>query len=81
VVQEGVVALAQLTGLTVVPASYRLSSKVVAKSWDRFQIPLPFARCDVRIGEPMRIARETSAAEREAFRLRLERELRAITDD
>jgi lysophospholipid acyltransferase (LPLAT)-like uncharacterized protein len=42
VVQDGVIALSQLTGRPIVPASYHLSWKWQAKSWDRFQIPLPF---------------------------------------
>ncbi len=51
VVQEGVMALAQLTGAPIVPVVYYASSKIALKSWDRFQIPLPFARCIVYFGE------------------------------
>ena len=46
-VQEGVISTAQLTGLPIVPASYHLNWKIRLKSWDRFQVPLPFARCEV----------------------------------
>ena len=48
-VQPGVISLSQLTGLPIVPVGYHLSSKVSANSWDRFQIPLPFARMDGQI--------------------------------
>src|SRR5256885_3561372 len=44
VVQSGAIALAQLTGQALVPASYHLSAKIRLKSWDQFQIPLPFGR-------------------------------------
>ena len=50
VLADGVITLAQITGLPLVPVSYHLNWKVCLKSWDRFQIPLPFARCDIRVG-------------------------------
>ncbi len=80
-VQEGVMALAQLTGLPVLPVSYRLPWKVRPNSWDRFQIPLPFSRCEVSVGEPVRVPREAGDAEREALRLQLQNTLRSITRD
>jgi lysophospholipid acyltransferase (LPLAT)-like uncharacterized protein len=80
-VQEGVISTAQLTGLLVVPVSYHLNWKVQAKSWDRFQVPLPFARCEITVGTPLRVPRDASDAERETLRQQLETELRAITKD
>ena len=80
-VQEGVISTAQLTGLPIVPASYHLNWKIRLKSWDRFQVPLPFARCEVTVGRIMRVPRETDAAGREELRKQLETELRAITRD
>ncbi len=81
VVQEGVMSLAQLTGLPIVPVSYHLGWKIRVKSWDRFQIPLPFSRCEVIYEKPVRIPREATVAEREQLRQRLETELRSITRD
>lgn len=80
-VQDGVMALAQITGLPIIPASYYLSRKIRFKSWDRFQVPLPFSRCAMIIGEPVRVPREASDAEREVLRKKLEAELRSITRD
>lgn len=81
VVQEGVMSLAQLTGLPIVPVSYSLNWKIRLKSWDRFQIPLPFSRCEIIYSKPIRIPREASPAEREELRQQLETELRAISRD
>jgi lysophospholipid acyltransferase (LPLAT)-like uncharacterized protein len=81
VVQEGVMGLAQVTGLPIVPASYHLSRKVEAKSWDRFQIPLPFSRCEMVIGLPVHVPREATDGEREALRQQLEATLRDISRD
>ncbi|MGA3265197.1 MAG: lysophospholipid acyltransferase family protein [Verrucomicrobiota bacterium] len=80
-VQEGVISTAQLTGLPIVPVSYHLNWKIRPQSWDRFQIPLPFTRCEVSVGKVMRVPREVSDAEREALRRQLEAELRAISRD
>jgi lysophospholipid acyltransferase (LPLAT)-like uncharacterized protein len=81
VVQEGVVSTAQLTGLPIVPVAYQLHWKFCVKSWDRFQVPLPFTRCDITVGRVVRVPREATDAEREALRAQLEAELRAITRD
>jgi lysophospholipid acyltransferase (LPLAT)-like uncharacterized protein len=80
-VRDGVIATAQLTGLVIVPVSYRLNWKICLKSWDRFQIPLPFARCDITTGRVLRIPREATEAERETLRQQLEAEMRGITQD
>jgi lysophospholipid acyltransferase (LPLAT)-like uncharacterized protein len=80
-VQDGVISTAQLTGLPIVPVSYHLNWKIQSKSWDRFQIPLPFARCNVFIGKIFRVSRELTDEQREELRKQLEAELRAITRD
>jgi len=81
VVQEGVMALAQLTGLPILPFSYHLQWKIRPKSWDRFQIPLPFSRCEMIVVEPIRVPREASNAEREVIRQHLEQVLKDISRD
>lgn len=80
-VQDGVISLAQLTGATIIPVSYHLSRKMIVKSWDRLQIPLPFCRCTFQVAEPLQIPRESTDEERAALRLELERRLVSITVD
>jgi len=80
-VQDGAMTLAQVTGLPLIPASYHLSWKIQVKSWDRFQIPLPFSRCDIAVGRILSVPREATAAEREELRKQLEAELIAISRD
>jgi len=81
VVQDGIMALAQVTGRPIIPASYHLSWKMQAKSWDRFQIPLPFSRCEMVFGKPVRVPREATDAEREILRQQLEGALKGISQD
>lgn len=81
VVQEGVIAMAHLTGLPIVPVNCWLKRKWTVKSWDAFQIPKPFAHCEVSFGEVLRVPREASDAERETLRAQLETRMRALTID
>ncbi len=81
VVQSGVIAAAQLTGLPVLPVSYSYSWKKTLRSWDRFQIPLPFSRVVVIFGEPLYVPAEADEAGRERLRVDLERRLLALTRD
>jgi len=81
VVQPGAMALAQLTGRPLVPVSYHLSWKICLKSWDRFQIPLPFGRAVMKFGEPLRVPREASDQQREILRQQLEQRMRDLTID
>jgi lysophospholipid acyltransferase (LPLAT)-like uncharacterized protein len=80
-VQDGVVALAQVTGLPIVPVSYRLDWKIQLKSWDQFQIPLPFSRCEIIFEKPVHVSRNASVEECENLRLQLEQMLKAISRD
>ncbi len=80
-VQDGALALAQVTGLPAVPVSYHLNWKIRLKSWDRFQIPLPFSRCEITIGQTLCVPRDISGDRRELLRQQLETEMCAITHD
>jgi lysophospholipid acyltransferase (LPLAT)-like uncharacterized protein len=82
VLADGAITLAQITGLPLVPASTYLSGKItVKKSWDHFQIPLPFSRCDLHFGKVFFVPRELTGEQREKIRQEVEAELRAITKD
>lgn len=81
VIQDGAVALAQVTGLPIVPCSYEVRWKITLKSWDRFQIPLPFSRCRIAVAPIVRVPRDATDAEREAIRKQLETSLRGLTKD
>jgi len=75
------VSLAQLTGLPIVPVTFNLNWKISVKSWDRFQIPLPFALCEVCVGQIVRVPENATDAEREVLRAQLQTDLLAITRD
>jgi hypothetical protein len=80
-VQDGVMSLAQITGLPIIPFSYDATWKLRARSWDRFQIPLPFSRCEMRMGKPVRVPREATDEQRAVLRQELETALRSLSKD
>lgn len=81
VLAEGAITLAQITGLPLVTSSHYFNWKISLKSWDAFQIPLPFSRCDIYVGKVFSIPRELTGEQREQFRREVETELNAITKD
>ncbi len=80
-VQSGIISLAQLSGRPIVPVSSFIKSKLSTRSWDRFQIPWPWARCEIRLGKPIYVSRDASESEREEQRDELEKRLMELTKD
>jgi hypothetical protein len=80
-VQEGIIDLAQLTGRPIIPMSNYVRAKITMRSWDQFQIPLPFARCEMRYGKPFWVPRDTLDGERARYCRDLEKAMMEITRD
>jgi len=72
IAQAGVISLAQITGFPIIAVTCNTRRKICLKSWDRFQIPLPFSRCELILNEPIFVPREADAARREELRRELE---------
>jgi lysophospholipid acyltransferase (LPLAT)-like uncharacterized protein len=79
VVKPGVVEVARQTGAAIVPITSASDRHRVFKSWDAFELPLPFARVVVRYGEPILVDPGLDREGVEACRLDVERELTRIT--
>jgi len=76
--KPGAILLAKTSGAIIIPGALHYSLKVTLKSWDRCEIPLPFCRCDVRIGSPVIVAKNADRKEMEMIRKSLEKQLREI---
>ncbi len=55
--KPGAVMLSQLTGKPVLPISVAASRTLRFRTWDRFELPLPFSRVVIAYGEPVRMPR------------------------
>ena len=78
--QAGIVLLARLSGAPIVPATYAVSRRKLASSWDRFVIALPFSRGVYLWGAPIYVARDADKEALESARLELETSLNALTE-
>jgi len=77
-VQPGVILLASLTGVPIVPATYAVSRAKRLRSWDRFIVPLPFSRGILLYGDPIIVPKDAVESLREEARARLEETLRTL---
>jgi hypothetical protein len=78
--QPGVIALAQMSGLPIIPLTCGVRSAILMKrSWDHFVFPMPFSPVRVIFGGPMYVPENADDPMREYFRKRLEDELNALT--
>jgi lysophospholipid acyltransferase (LPLAT)-like uncharacterized protein len=80
VAQPGAVWLAKATGNPVLPFHVEASRYWTLNSWDRTQIPRPFATVAMAIGEPLHVASDTGDGELEAARQTLERRLQKLEE-
>ncbi|MGF1582852.1 MAG: lysophospholipid acyltransferase family protein [Gemmataceae bacterium] len=67
-VQLGLVFLASITGLPIVPVGVGYSSAWRAKSWDRFALPRPWSTAYGVAGEPIHIPKKMNRETLERYR-------------
>jgi lysophospholipid acyltransferase (LPLAT)-like uncharacterized protein len=81
VVKPGLLTMAQVTGLPIIPTITSAQRQWVFKSWDRFMLPKFFSKVIIRFGEAITIAETLDGEEFEAQRLLVEGRLRDLYDD
>lgn len=57
VVQDGIIALARMSGVPILPVTFGASRKKIFASWDSFLMPKPFSRGAFIWGEPIFVSR------------------------
>ncbi|OLD20929.1 MAG: hypothetical protein AUJ01_03245 [Acidobacteria bacterium 13_1_40CM_3_65_5] len=78
VAQPGAVWLAKATGNPILPFHIEADRYWTANSWDRTQIPKPYATAAIAIGEPLTVASDADEAEIERARQTLEQRLHEL---
>jgi hypothetical protein len=78
VAQAGAVWLAKATGNPVLPFHLEADRYWTVNSWDRTQIPKPYATVAIAMGEPLHVPRDAGEEGIEAARQELERRLRSL---
>jgi lysophospholipid acyltransferase (LPLAT)-like uncharacterized protein len=59
--QRGVIEIARLVKLPILPASVSAKWRTQWDTWDRFMVPYPFTRVAVRWGEPIHVDRNADS--------------------
>ena len=78
---DGIVAVARLAGVPILPATFAASRRRLLGSWDRFAVALPFSRGVFVWGDPITVPKEADDTAMEAARQAVEDSLNAITRD
>ncbi len=73
--QPGIIKLAQMTSLPIVPTSYQVSVRKELHSWDRFIIPAPFTKVVFEIAPAITVARRSRQKGLEQARQQLQERL------
>jgi lysophospholipid acyltransferase (LPLAT)-like uncharacterized protein len=73
----GAVRVAQTEGVPLVMVNVGYRRRLRLRSWDRFEIPLPFSVARVRFSDPMYIAKELDGAGLDEHRAVLEKQMLA----
>jgi lysophospholipid acyltransferase (LPLAT)-like uncharacterized protein len=73
--EGGVLALARLAGVPILPVAVSVSSRIVLGTWDRLIIPLPFGRGAVIWGQPITVPRDADDNQLAQLRSKLEEDL------
>lgn len=80
VVKDGALLLSKKSGNPILPFSVISKKSRTLKSWDKMQIPRPFSRALILIGEPFSVTASANESEIEANRKRLQAALDRLSD-
>ena len=75
--KPGAILLAQMSGRPMLPMAYAASHAWLIQ-WDKFVIPVPFARISIAVGKPRYVARVLDAAGIERLQGEMEQELKQL---
>lgn len=79
-VQPGVVQLASLTGLPIIPVGFGFVDAWRFRSWDRFCLPKPYSTVTGVTGKPIHVPKKLTREQLEEYRLLVEQELNRLTE-
>jgi lysophospholipid acyltransferase (LPLAT)-like uncharacterized protein len=81
VIKPGLLRIAQVSGMAIIPTITSSQRKWTFRSWDRFFVPKPFSRVIIRFGEPIYIPSDLDDDEFEKKRLLIEQKMKELYED
>lgn len=79
-VQPGALFIAQKAGCPIIPAGVAAYPRKLLPTWDRYMIPLPFARGVFIFGEPIEVPHNLSDEQFEQLRQQVEQAINALEE-
>jgi len=79
--KPGAVMLSQITGKPILPVSVAASRTYTFRTWDRFELPLPFSRVVIAYGEPVKVPRAMDANGLAAMQADMAQRLLTLKDE
>lgn len=81
VVKPGLIKIAQVADLPIIPTITSAQRKWVFNSWDKFMVPKPFSRVIIRFGDAIHIPFEMNKEEFEEKRWFVEKQMKSLYED
>ncbi len=81
IIKAGLVSMAQLSGVPIIPVAISVNRAWVLNSWDRFLIPKPFSTVLIHWGTPLVVPASLDAVAFETLRRDVEAKLRTMQDN
>ena len=76
---DGILSIARLSGVPILPVAYSITRGRNLKSWDRFLVAKPWGRGVIVWGEPIQVPRGAKGEALEEARTKVEAALNAVT--
>jgi lysophospholipid acyltransferase (LPLAT)-like uncharacterized protein len=76
--KPGAVMLSQITGKPILPIAIAAARAIRFRTWDAFELPLPFSRIAIVYGEPVKVGRATDTAALEQWQAKMAESLLAL---
>jgi lysophospholipid acyltransferase (LPLAT)-like uncharacterized protein len=77
----GAVRLAQKTNVPLILAGIAVKNKKFLRSWDMFEIPMPFTSVVVKYSEPVSIPEELTGDALDVFKLTMQTRLNSLSEE
>ncbi|HRW81348.1 MAG TPA: lysophospholipid acyltransferase family protein [Desulfomonilia bacterium] len=81
VVKPGLLRIAQVSGVAIVPTITSSDRRWTFRSWDRFMVPKPFSRVIIRFGEPVYVPSDLDEDGFEKVRVLVEQRMEELYED
>jgi len=78
---EGIITLARMTNMPIIPLTYSIRRRKVLGSWDRFMVALPFSRGVFVWGDPITVPHTADKEVLEKSRLEVEQAMNAACNE